>query len=581
MMTHLHDVHREREIRASWMPGARLDGRHPQALNPRQLLLSERYRQAVAGLRQGLARPGAMVIITGDPGSGKTTLLSMVQADIEEPFRLVSAATTDISGVLGDLRGTSIGVPSRPGVLVIDDAHCLSLQQLRYLASLFDNRRLNLPRMVLLGYPALWSKLTSPLLARLRERIDYHAALLPLSYAEAEHYVEVLCELAGGSLALVFSKEALHRLILRGHGNPRQLNAELSAELKRMLRRQGNAAELQPVHGARPEGMALLTGGRTAPRRIAGILLAGSAALGLALVVNAELPSAPNPRLPARSPAGIAHAFASEVETQPPVGPPAPDVGPAGPMAGVPELATTAALPPPLPPAPPPEPTPALPLADVASPPLEAEALPAQAPAPQPVSDGAPSVAPGPPETTVTAAIPPPPAPSPPPEARVVPTPAAALASQAVSDSPLSPALVPPETTVTAGILSSPGPSGVPDSPTATPARTDAAAPPVEAPQSRAPSAAVAALLARGDSLIAIGDIAAARLVFQRAVRADSGLAATAIGQTYDPRFLRRIGAVGIVPDPGAAATWYRKAIALGDARAVALLSGLEAETAQ
>jgi TPR repeat protein len=87
------------------------------------------------------------------------------------------------------------------------------------------------------------------------------------------------------------------------------------------------------------------------------------------------------------------------------------------------------------------------------------------------------------------------------------------------------------------------------------------------------------ALLARGDALIAIGDIATARLVYQRAAALGSGLAATATGKTYDPRFLRQIGALGVVANPEAAAVWYRKAVVLGDGDAVPFLSGLEAKT--
>jgi hypothetical protein len=87
---------------------------------------------------------------------------------------------------------------------------------------------------------------------------------------------------------------------------------------------------------------------------------------------------------------------------------------------------------------------------------------------------------------------------------------------------------------------------------------------------------AVAALLARGDTLIALGDIAAARLVYQRAAAHASARAATATGRTYDPRFLQAIGAIGSVADLDAAAAWYRKGAALGDEDAGPLLGGLD-----
>ena len=100
-------------------------------------------------------------------------------------------------------------------------------------------------------------------------------------------------------------------------------------------------------------------------------------------------------------------------------------------------------------------------------------------------------------------------------------------------------------------------------------------------PSGSPPTAAAATLLARGDALVAIGDVAAARLAYQRAAAPASARAATAAGKTYDPRFLQAIGAIGVVADPGAAAAWYRKGAALGDEDAAPLLGGLEAEASR
>jgi len=73
------------------------------------------------------------------------------------------------------------------------------------------------------------------------------------------------------------------------------------------------------------------------------------------------------------------------------------------------------------------------------------------------------------------------------------------------------------------------------------------------------------ALMKRGDSMLATGDIIAARLLYQRAAEAGNAQAATATGKTLDPNFLNRAGATGISADPTLASGWYRRAIALGD----------------
>jgi TPR repeat protein len=94
-------------------------------------------------------------------------------------------------------------------------------------------------------------------------------------------------------------------------------------------------------------------------------------------------------------------------------------------------------------------------------------------------------------------------------------------------------------------------------------------------PQPLAPGV-VATLVARGNALLATGDIAAARLMYARAAGSDSGEAAAAMGMTYDPRFLAQIGAKGIAPDPRQALVWYRRASDLGSADGARLLTQLQ-----
>ncbi|HEX5325607.1 MAG TPA: hypothetical protein VFW75_02965 [Acetobacteraceae bacterium] len=87
----------------------------------------------------------------------------------------------------------------------------------------------------------------------------------------------------------------------------------------------------------------------------------------------------------------------------------------------------------------------------------------------------------------------------------------------------------------------------------------------------------MAELLSRGDAMLAIADISAARLLYARAAAGGSGRAATQIGKTYDPAFLTQIGITGMSADGATAATWYRKAMALGDREAADRLQRLGA----
>jgi TPR repeat protein len=88
-------------------------------------------------------------------------------------------------------------------------------------------------------------------------------------------------------------------------------------------------------------------------------------------------------------------------------------------------------------------------------------------------------------------------------------------------------------------------------------------------------------LLRRGDTLFALGDLAAARLLYERAAAAGEARGAIGAGKTYDPQVLSQIGARGIQPDPAAAAAWYRTALELGDASAAARLRLLSQASGQ
>jgi TPR repeat protein len=85
-------------------------------------------------------------------------------------------------------------------------------------------------------------------------------------------------------------------------------------------------------------------------------------------------------------------------------------------------------------------------------------------------------------------------------------------------------------------------------------------------------------MLRRGDSMLALGDVSAARLFYERAAAAGSGEAATALGKTHDPEILSRLGVRSISSDRAAAARWYRAALALSDAAAGPLLARLEGQ---
>jgi outer membrane biosynthesis protein TonB len=156
------------------------------------------------------------------------------------------------------------------------------------------------------------------------------------------------------------------------------------------------------------------------------------------------------------------------------------------------------------------------------------------------------------------------------------PAPAASvLAAPLPPEPPAVSAPAPPAPAAPAAIPAAPPPAASEPPPAPT-----IATPAVETPAEPAPAVATApapspnpnpeadALLARGDDLLATGDVAAARLFYQRAAEQGSAAAATAVGQTYDPAVLELLRVRGGRGDARMAAEWYRKAIAAGDRQA-------------
>jgi hypothetical protein len=71
-------------------------------------------------------------------------------------------------------------------------------------------------------------------------------------------------------------------------------------------------------------------------------------------------------------------------------------------------------------------------------------------------------------------------------------------------------------------------------------------------------------LMKQGEQFITAGDVVTARIVFQRAVEAGNANAAMALGATYDPTVLAKLGVVGMGADVEKARSWYQKGEDLG-----------------
>lgn len=187
--------------------------------------------------------------------------------------------------------------------------------------------------------------------------------------------------------------------------------------------------------------------------------------------------------------------------------------------------------------------------------PTAATATPA---VPAAVPDG--TAAPARPEVTATASLPP------------AGTEAAPARPQ-VDSSPVAPT---PPTALSAPSLAKQEPPIAAPPPAATGPSPMLAKPPASAVAPAEKSVSVTAYMNNGDLLLTRGDVASARLFYEAAANSGSAAAMTAIGRTYDPLELSRLGIRGFRADPAKAADWYLKAKEQGDPEAAGQISRLQ-----
>jgi hypothetical protein len=167
---------------------------------------------------------------------------------------------------------------------------------------------------------------------------------------------------------------------------------------------------------------------------------------------------------------------------------------------------------------------------------------------------------------------------APPPQAEKPAEPAAPAQQLASLPTPdASPADIRPST---APAVNEPAPRPVDAKPAPSPAPiqtapAQAAPPSVAKPEIALDQNEIDTLIRRGKNLLNDGDFAAARVLFERAANAGSAEAALALGSTYDPNVIKRLGAIMVRPDVEKARQWYQLAADRGSAAASLQLANL------
>jgi general secretion pathway protein A len=231
-----------------------------------------------------IRRREGILVLTGEVGTGKTTLCRAVlrsldqktfAAFVPDPFlsredllktllvdfgvvsvddirsgRLRGASRTDLSYPLYDFLA-SLQPLKAFAVVMIDEAQNLTtelLEEIRILSDLEDRQRLL--EVVLVGQPELRSRLASPDMRQLRQRVSMRCELAPLARADVQLYVARRLLIAGNDGRLRFADAAIDLVSSASEGIPRVINQVCDRALVRAARSGVMTVEVDHVAGA-------------------------------------------------------------------------------------------------------------------------------------------------------------------------------------------------------------------------------------------------------------------------------------------------------------------------------------------
>lgn len=226
--------------------------------DPGFLFLTEKHREALAGLLFAVTHRKGFMVLTGEAGTGKTTLVQKLL--LSTPVTraqfsvIVNPALTRaelLESILMDFgeREIPAGKPmrllllknlllrahreGRTSVLVVDEAHLLQgelVEEVRLLSNL-ETSEYKLLQIILAGQEELNSVLNSTAMRPVRQRIALKMHIDPLAEGEVRRYLNTRWARADTQRQLPFSEEAMGAIGQISGGIPRVINVICDAAL--------------------------------------------------------------------------------------------------------------------------------------------------------------------------------------------------------------------------------------------------------------------------------------------------------------------------------------------------------------
>jgi general secretion pathway protein A len=218
--------------------------------DPQFLYLSRAHARAKAYMESTIWFTDGFVIITGEIGSGKTTLIESFLRQLDSDVVIAQINQTQVNAVeflqtvlvqfgfspfkmkkaelIATLNSFLIEqyAAGRKVLLIIDEAQNLSLKVLEEIRMLsgIEATKEKVLRIILAGQPDLNSKLDSPELVQLSQRVRLRFHLGTLSRDDLRAYVQHRLEVAGADGRQIFAEDTFPEIARYTGGVPRLVN---------------------------------------------------------------------------------------------------------------------------------------------------------------------------------------------------------------------------------------------------------------------------------------------------------------------------------------------------------------------
>jgi general secretion pathway protein A len=218
--------------------------------DPEFLYLSKNHSRAKAYMESTIWFTDGFVVITGEIGAGKTTLIETFLRELEKDVVVAQVNQTQVSAIeflqavlvqfgftpfkmkkaelISTLNTFLIEqyTAGRKVLLIIDEAQNLSLRTLEEVRMLsgVETTKEKVLRIILAGQPELSTKLDSPELVQLAQRVRLRFHLTALSAEDMKAYVLHRLEVAGSGGRTIFAEDSYDLLYRYCGGVPRLIN---------------------------------------------------------------------------------------------------------------------------------------------------------------------------------------------------------------------------------------------------------------------------------------------------------------------------------------------------------------------